>query len=113
MKILLLLASIAAMIFVASFNVASQRVTTEPGLSVTHVAGEQQSTPQPETVVLSEKAPLGKVTFSHLNHTSKNYSVEGARPVYCIECHHVEQPVAEAKRCRHTRPRTRLSAQQR
>src|SRR5688500_11143351 len=98
MKILLLLASITAMTLVALFDVAPQRVTSEPGLSITHVAGEQQSTPQPETVVLSEKAPLVKVTFSHLNHTSKNYSVEGTRPLYCIECHHVEQPVAEAKK---------------
>ncbi|HEU4768709.1 MAG TPA: hypothetical protein VFS77_15105, partial [Pyrinomonadaceae bacterium] len=76
MKFWCLLVSIAALIFIT----------------------QQQSTPQPETVVLSEKAPLGKVTFSHLNHTSKNYNVEGTRPVYCTECHHVEQPVAEAKK---------------
>jgi hypothetical protein len=48
--------------------------------------------------VLGETATLGKVSFSHLNHTTKNYNVEGIRPVYCIECHHVEQPEAEAKK---------------
>jgi len=52
-------------------------------------------TKSPETVVLGENAALGKVTFSHANHTTKNYNVEGTRPVYCIECHHVEQPAAE------------------
>jgi cytochrome c553 len=48
--------------------------------------------------VLAEKAALGKVTFSHSNHITKNYNIEGARPVQCIECHHVEQPEAEAKK---------------
>ncbi|HKZ81596.1 MAG TPA: cytochrome c3 family protein [Pyrinomonadaceae bacterium] len=58
----------------------------------------QAPTKQPETLVLSEKAVLGKVTFSHLNHTTKNYNVEGTAPVSCMECHHVEQPEAEAKK---------------
>lgn len=60
-------------------------------------AGTAQ-TKQPDTLVLSEKAPLGKVTFSHLNHTTQNYNIEGIRPVTCIECHHVEQPAEEAKK---------------
>ena len=52
----------------------------------------------PETIVLSDKAALGKVTFSHLNHTTKNYNIEGTKPVTCVECHHVEQPLEEAKK---------------
>lgn len=63
-------------------------------------AGSAQ-TKSPDTVVLSEKAVLGKVAFSHLNHTTKNYNIEGIRPVTCIECHHVEQPVDEAKKMPH------------
>src|SRR5215218_9511319 len=98
MKLSCLIASVLATIFIAYFDAVSQRVATEPSLSFSYVAGRQQPTVQPETVVLAEKAPLGKVTFSHLNHTSKNYNIEGTRPVYCIECHHVEQPVSEAKK---------------
>ena len=48
--------------------------------------------------MLAEKAALGKVTFSDSNHITKNYNIEGTRPVQCIECHHVEQPESEAKK---------------
>ncbi len=34
--------------------------------------------------------------FSHLNHTTKNYSPDGTKPIACVECHHAEQPAAEA-----------------
>lgn len=57
-----------------------------------------QTTAQPDTIVLAEKATLGKVSFSHTNHTTKNYNIEGTRPVHCTECHHVEQPEADAKK---------------
>jgi cytochrome c553 len=57
-----------------------------------------QATKPPETVVLAEKATLGKVSFSHSNHITKNYNIEGSRPVQCVECHHVEQPEADAKK---------------
>jgi cytochrome c553 len=68
--------------------------------SAPRTGGTAQAPPakQPETLVLSEKAVLGKVTFSHLNHTTKNYNVEGTKPVTCVECHHVEQPAADAKK---------------
>jgi cytochrome c553 len=52
----------------------------------------------PDTIVLGEKSVLGKVTFSHSNHITKNYNIEGTRPVLCTECHHVEQPEADAKK---------------
>jgi hypothetical protein len=58
----------------------------------------QEATKVPDTIVLSEKAALGKVSFSHINHTTKNYNIEGIQPVACIECHHVEQPLEEAKK---------------
>jgi class III cytochrome C family protein len=56
-----------------------------------------QTTTPPETIVLADKAALGKVAFSHSNHITKNYNIEGTRPVQCVECHHVEQPESEAK----------------
>ena len=55
-------------------------------------------TTQPDTLVMSEKAVLGKVTFSHSSHTTKNYNIEGIGPIACTECHHVEQPASEAKK---------------
>ena len=69
-----------------------------PIQSTERLTGQAQTTTVPETIVLSEKAALGKVTFSHSSHTTKNYNIEGTRPVYCTECHHVEQPEAEAKK---------------
>lgn len=44
-------------------------------------------------------AALGKkqpsVTFSHANHANKNYSVDGTKPIACVECHHSEQSAAD------------------
>ena len=53
-----------------------------------------QQTP-PEIVILGETAKLGKVTFNHLNHTTKNFNLEGTGPIKCIQCHHVEQPAGD------------------
>ena len=49
----------------------------------------------PEGVVLGPEAKLGTVKFSHLDHITKNRSIEGAK-IACIECHHTAQPASEA-----------------
>ncbi|HVF55453.1 MAG TPA: cytochrome c3 family protein [Pyrinomonadaceae bacterium] len=36
------------------------------------------------------------VTFNHANHSTKNYSVDGTKTIGCTECHHTDQPAAEA-----------------
>jgi hypothetical protein len=69
-----------------------------PTKSTERLTASSQTTTLPDTVVLTEKAVLGKVSFSHSSHTTKNYNIEGTRPIYCTECHHVEQPEAEAKK---------------
>ena len=69
-----------------------------PTQSTERLTASSQATTLPDTIVLSEKAALGKVTFSHSNHITKNYNIEGTRPVLCTECHHAEQPEAEAKK---------------
>ena len=51
----------------------------------------------PEVVVIGTEAKLGVVKFSHLDHITKNRSVEGAK-IACIECHHTAQPASEAAR---------------
>jgi hypothetical protein len=43
-----------------------------------------------------DKAKAISVSFSHVNHSTKNYSVDGTKPIACTECHHTDQPAAEA-----------------
>ncbi len=42
-----------------------------------------------------DKAKAISAPFSHVNHATKNYSVDGTKPVGCAECHHTDQPAAE------------------
>lgn len=49
----------------------------------------------PEIITLGTEAKLGSIKFNHLDHTTKNRSIEGGK-ISCIECHHVAQPAAEA-----------------
>lgn len=50
----------------------------------------------PDTIVLAKDAKLGQVAFNHLDHISKNRSVDGTTQIACVECHHTAQPAAEA-----------------
>jgi hypothetical protein len=50
----------------------------------------------PQTIILAKDAKLGQVTFNHLDHITKNRSVDGKNQIACIDCHHTAQPVAEA-----------------
>ena len=59
-------------------------------------AKAQDGTKMPDVVKLAKDAKLGPVTFSHTNHTTKNYNLEGTGPVACVKCHHTAQPAAEA-----------------
>ena len=34
--------------------------------------------------------------FSHVNHPTKNHSADGTKRIACVECHHTDQPAAEA-----------------
>jgi len=97
-RFLLICAAIAIATVLVTFKAATQSAFKQNPFTNTLPRTEQDATKVPDTMVLSEKAALGKVTFSHLNHTTKNYNIEGIAPVQCIECHHVEQPVAEAKK---------------
>lgn len=59
------------------------------------VSAQDTKKPQ-DTYTLAAEAKLGPVSFSHINHTTKNRNVEGTGPSACIECHHTAQPAAEA-----------------
>lgn len=64
-------------------------------VSTLSVAKAQDGMKMPDVVKLAKESKLGPVTFSHTNHTTKNYSLEGSGPIACIECHHAAQPAAE------------------
>ena len=55
----------------------------------------QGGTKLPEIISLGPEAKLGAIKFSHVDHVTKNRSIEGAK-IQCIECHHVAQPAVEA-----------------
>lgn len=43
-----------------------------------------------------DKTKSISVPFSHVNHATKNYSIDGTKVIGCVECHHTDQPAAEA-----------------
>lgn len=78
-----------AAVFVLSVLVVSSGVRSE-------TSAQDGRKPQ-EVVVLGTDAKLGTVKFSHLDHITKNRSIEGSK-IACIECHHTAQPASEAAR---------------
>lgn len=76
-------------LFVLSVVLVSSTIRSE--------TAAQNGRKPPEAVVLGAEAKLGVVKFSHLDHITKNRSIEGAK-IACIECHHTAQPASEAAR---------------
>ena len=64
--------------------------------SVTRDASAQGGKKPPETILLSKEAKLGPVAFNHSKHFAENRSVDGTRPIACVECHHTAQPASDA-----------------
>ena len=56
----------------------------------------QEGKKPPDVLMLGQQAKLGAVKFSHTDHVTKNRSVDGTKPIECVECHHTAQPAAEA-----------------
>lgn len=44
----------------------------------------------------AKKKDGAAVPFNHENHSTKNYSADGTRVIGCVECHHTDQPAAQA-----------------
>jgi cytochrome c553 len=82
-----LLVVVAAVLF-------SALVVFSPSQNLAQVSA-QEGKKLPEIITLGTDAKLGTIKFSHLDHTTKNRSIEGSK-IACIECHHVAQPAAEA-----------------
>jgi len=60
-----------------------------------HVSAQEANKPQ-DVFTLAMQSKLGTVTFSHIDHITKNRSVDGTKQTDCVECHHTAQPAAEA-----------------
>ena len=58
-------------------------------------ASAQDGKKPKDEYVLGPQAKLGGVKFSHLEHVTKNRSVDGTKPIACVECHHTAQPASE------------------
>lgn len=55
-----------------------------------------QGEKKPQDVyVLAEESKMGKVTFRHVDHVTKNRNLDATGPVACVECHHTAQPASE------------------
>jgi cytochrome c553 len=50
----------------------------------------------PEIITLGTESKLGSIKFNHLDHITKNHSVDGTTQLACVECHHTAQPASEA-----------------
>ena len=82
-------------VFVAFATVlVSILLVLSPSNKFSEVSAQDQKQ-RPETITLGAEAKLGSIKFSHIDHLTKNYSVEGAT-IMCIECHHAAQPAIEA-----------------
>ena len=84
---------------VISFSFLLALVMLGSGTSVTRSIARNspaEAGRKPEDVyLLAPEAKLGGVSFSHVNHVTKNRNLEGTAPMTCVECHHTAQPAAE------------------
>ncbi|MGH9873872.1 MAG: cytochrome c3 family protein [Pyrinomonadaceae bacterium] len=81
-------------IILAALIVAIILVSGTP--TITSNVSAQDGKKSPEIIVLGKEAKLGQITFHHLDHVTKNRSVDGKSNIACVQCHHTAQPLAEA-----------------
>ncbi len=79
---------------VAAFIFAILLVSVAP--TITADVSAQDGKKPPEIITLGTEAKLGSIKFNHLDHITKNRSVDGTKPIACVECHHTAQPASEA-----------------
>jgi hypothetical protein len=85
MKVVLLFSLVLVSVLAGSLTTAN----------VSNASIQDAKKPQ-DAYVLSKDAKLGQVAFSHVDHMTKNRSVDGTKPIACVECHHTAQPASEA-----------------
>ena len=94
MKLLIVSAALASFLCVSACSSSS---LSSGSASLTAQGGQA---PKDEyklsTDAKKDKAKAISAPFSHVNHATKNYSPDGTRVIGCVECHHTDQPAAEA-----------------
>ena len=80
----------------ALFSIVVLGLIALSGSNVLFNASAQEGKKPKDEVILGSYAKLGAVKFSHVDHITKNRSVDGTKPIACVECHHTAQPAAEA-----------------
>jgi cytochrome c553 len=78
----------------AAFIFAILLVSGAP--TITADVSAQDGKKPPEIITLGTEAKLGSIKFNHLDHITKNRSVDGTTQLACVECHHTAQPASEA-----------------
>jgi hypothetical protein len=58
-------------------------------------ARRQEGKKPQDVYIFAQENKLGKVTFSHADHITKNRNLDATGPVACVECHHTAQPASE------------------
>ena len=66
------------------------------GSNVLFHASAQEGRKPKDEMILGPYAKLGGVKFSHVDHVTKNRSIDGTKTIACVECHHTAQPASEA-----------------
>lgn len=79
---------------VLTLIIVSALFFSSSSISPSNVSAQEGRKPKDE-YVLGPYAKLGGVKFSHVDHMTKNRSVDGTRPIACVECHHTAQPASE------------------
>src|SRR3712207_2067644 len=92
----LFIASAALACFLCVLGVNSYALKSAPA----SLAAQGGQVPKDEyklsTDSKKDKTKSLSVPFSHVNHATKNYSIDGTKVIGCAECHYTDQPAAEA-----------------
>ena len=81
-------------LIILTLTVVSGMFVLSSSSSWSNASAQEGKKPKDE-YVLAPDAKLGGVKFSHVDHITKNRSVDGTKPIECVECHHTAQPASE------------------
>ena len=82
MKLVVTLTSLICLWLLTGFNTFTRNTLAQEGKK-----------PQ-DVYELAQESKMGKVTFSHINHVTKNRNLDATGNVACVECHHTAQPAS-------------------
>ena len=81
---------------ILALSLACAMLVLGGGSSLSSKAATQEGKKPQDVYMLGQTAKLGPIKFSHIDHTTKNRSVDGTKQIDCVQCHHTAQPASEA-----------------